>query len=251
MNVEEYTQHQLEDEGVYRAFPIAWTVEEKESGAVSIAFEFGIRSKWHGKEAGWSVDWAPGYFTTNRTWVVKKNGDLNQTAVDNLGKCKLWNGDWDALAGPPPNVFVLVTVGAETYEGKLRYRADWINPDADEPTARGGFAPADPNVLATLRSRFQSKTRAIAGGTGGGPAPAPPTPTPAAPGATPAAPTAPTPARRPAAPAAPGAPSGGAPAPTPAVAPTPATGGFLDPPAAGDLDDPVDPGGLDPGDTPF
>tara|TARA_R110000822_G_scaffold120633_3_gene254139 strand:- start:3566 stop:4315 length:750 start_codon:yes stop_codon:yes gene_type:complete len=244
MNPEEYTQFHLEDEGDYRAFPVAWTVEEKESGAVAIAFEFAIRCKWHGKEQGWSQDWAPGYHTTNRTWIVKKDGSINQAAVDNLAKCKLWNGDWDALAGPPPNVFVLIDVAGETYEGKLRYRANWINPNADEPKARGGsFAPVDTNVLATLRARFQSKTRAIAGGSAPGAAPAPPTATPAAaptPAAPPAAPTAP------AAPAAPGGPPaapGAPPTPTPAVGgpPAAAPGGFIDPPAGGDFDDPIDP----------
>ncbi len=48
MNIEEYTQAELEEEGVFRAFPIQWTVEEKDSGAVAIAFKFCIRASWHG-----------------------------------------------------------------------------------------------------------------------------------------------------------------------------------------------------------
>lgn len=270
MNLEEYAQREWEKEGTYRAFPIAWTLEKKESGAVAIAFKFALHQEWHGKDQGWSVEWAPGYWTTNRTWIVKKDGELNQSAVDNLGKCGLWDGDFDKIAGPVPSVFVLVDIGCETYENKTRYRADWINPNADEPKPRGGFTPTDPNVLAQLRARFQSATRAIAGGAPAGTAPAPPAtpapaPTPAvapaavapaaappetlAPLAAPAplAPVAPTvpqaaPPATPAAPAAPGAPPAPTPAPIAQPQPTPAEE-FLAPPAAGDADDPADPDG--------
>lgn len=201
MNLEDYTQHHLEEEGDFRAFPVAWTVVEKDSGAVGIKFQFAVHQKWHGKEQGWSQEWPPGYYSYNDTWIIgrkDKGGDTNQAAIENLGKCGLWDGDWDKLLGPVPSVFVLISVGSEEYQGKTRYRTDWINPNADEPKPRGGFAPADPNVLAQLRARFQSKTRAIAGGAPAGKAPAPPaTPAPAATPAPVAAP-APTPMTAPA-----------------------------------------------------
>lgn len=282
MNVEEYTQHQLEEEGVFRAFPVAWTVVEKESGSVGIRFQFAIRAKWWGKEQGWSQEWPPGFFLYGEAWVVgrkDKGGDINQAAVENLGKCGLWNGDFDVLTGPVPSVNVLLDVGFETYEGTTRLKVKWINPDAAEPTARGGFAPADPNVLSTLRARFQSKTRALAGGAPAGTAPAPPhvpsptpMPTPApTPGPTPAPTPGPTPAPVQVAPT-------DAPAPQPApivppvvqppqVAPAPqaappavqppqtaqvvppvqplsppiGSGTYVAPPATGAPDDPVDP----------
>ncbi len=285
MNVEEYTQHQVEEEATFRAFPVAWTVVEKDSGSVAIRFQFAIYQKWHGKEQGWSAQWPPGYFSYNDTWIIgrkDKGGDTNQGAIENLGKCGLWDGDWDKIAGPVPSVFVLIDVGPSTYEGKTTYRADWVNANADVPTPRGGFAPADPTVLAQLRARFQSKTRAIAGGAPAGTAPAPPaTPTPAptpavasapltagaapiqaapspAPAASPpatlvplaaappAAPATPqaapqAPAAAPAAPGAPGAPPAPTPAPITQPQPTPAEE-FLAPPAAGNADDPADPG---------
>jgi len=285
MNVEEYTQHQLEEEGVFRAFPVAWTVVEKESGSVGIRFQFAIRHKWWGKEQGWSQDWPPGFFVYGEAWVVRrkdKGGGINQTTVENLGKCGLWNGDFDALQGPVPSVFVLLDIGFETYEGKTSIKTKWINPDAAEPTARGGFAPADPDVLSTLRARFQSQTRAIAGGAPAGTAPAPPNvpalPPMPTPGPTPAPTPGPTPAPVQAAPAQ--APPAVAPAPQPApvappvaqppqpapapqaappaiqppqvappVQPPPVVASsqaFIAPPATGAPDDPVDPD-----DTPF
>lgn len=199
MNLEDYTQRALEEEGQFRAFPVAWTLEPKESGAVAIAFRFAVQAKWHGKD-GWSAEWPPGYFVDNRTWVVKKPvaakdnqaarpAEINQAAVENLSKCSLWNGDFDALAGPVPSVFVIIDVASEVWESKTRFRANWVNPNADEPTARGGFTPADPDVLQQMRARFGSQTRAVAGGKKTGTPSGPPTSVPAPQvGTTPAAP---------------------------------------------------------------
>ncbi len=185
MEIQDYIQNQLEKEGVYRAFPVSWTIEQStknDSQSVAIAFMFAIYSEWWGKDKGdgsdhgWSEEWAPGYFTVNRTWIVKKDGELNSGAINSLAKCGLWDGDWDKFEGPPPNVFVLVDVGSETWEGKLRFRANWINPDAAEPAERGGFKPTDPAMLTAMRARFQQKTKALAGGAPSGGAPAQPQP---------------------------------------------------------------------------
>lgn len=268
MDLDDFRQNPVDEEGTYRAYPVAWTFEEKESGAAAIHFIFAIQQKWHGKEEGWSVAWAPGWFVENRTWVVKKGGkDLNQGALESLGKCDLWDGDFDKLAGPPPQVYVLLDVQSEEYEGKSYMRAAWINPNADEPQARGGFTPADPNLLAAYRARFQNKTRAIVGGNRAGTPPPPPSANPAplsagaaavAPPTAPAAPAAPP--GPPAAPAAPAAPSiqppivpGGvavppqvAPPHVPAPPPMPGP-----PPAAAPPEEPDVPPGIEDEEVPF
>jgi hypothetical protein len=238
---------------------------------VAIAIRFGIVHRWHPNEKQWSQDYPPGFYTEARVWVVKKDGSLNDASVANLQACKLWDGDWDKLAGPPPSVFVHLDVDQETYEGKVRWRANWVNPDADEPRA-GGFSPVDQSLLASLKQRFQGGTRAIAGGARGGQAPAPPPmPTPAVqpplqpavvgapPAVVPAGPPVQPPATRPMPPQAartPPAVSGLAPLPAPVPpmqapaapaaprAPTPLRG-FSDTPAmpyapaGGDADDPM------------
>lgn len=177
MSAQDYIQQPIEEEGVYRAFPVTWTIEKstkEDSQSTAIAFQFAVTQKWHGKEAGWSQEYPPGYYTENRTWIIKKDGLLNDAAIAALAKCGLWDGDFDRLGGPPASVYVLVDVQAETYEGKTRYRAAWVNPNADEPVARGGFQPADTKLLASLRARFQGQTRAIAGGGATGAPAAPP-----------------------------------------------------------------------------
>lgn len=254
MNVEDYTQRPLEDDGVYRGFPVSWTVEpstKEGSESVAIAFRFAVHQKWHPEQKDWSEVWPTGYFVENRTWIVKVDGKPNPGAIESLSKCGLWDGDWDKLAGPVPNVFVLLDVAAETYEGTTRYRANWVNPNADEPKARGSFSPADPDLLASMRQRFQSQTKAIAGGKKGGAAPAPPAPSPAA--APTAAPVAVTPPQQPpTATSASPPPSATPPAISSPVAsqevgaPPAISPPSIHPPAAGTADDPIDIG-----DTPF
>lgn len=180
-SIEHYMQVPLgsdHGEGFYRVFPLAWTVEtakDATSKAVGIAIRYGVYQRWDATERRWSDEWPPGYFVESRSWVVKKDGEVNSGAIENLSKCGLWDGDWDKLSGPcPTGMVVIVDVKAETYEGKTRYRAAWINPNAEEPQARGGFAPVDTNLLSSLRMKFGSKTRAAAGGARTGSPGAPP-----------------------------------------------------------------------------
>ncbi len=226
MSTEQRAQVQLDRAGTFRAYPLSWTVESSDkpdSQSVAIAIQFGIFQQWHPDENGnggqWSQEWPQGYFVYGRSFVVGRDGKTKAGAVEALAKAALWNGDWDALAGTPPNVFVLIEVEPNEFGGKTTYRAAWINPNADVPKPRSGaFAPADESLLASLRARFGGETRAIAGGKPAGHAPAPPAPggatRPAAPSATP---------QRPVAPAgpAPATPATPAPAATPQRPPTP------------------------------
>ena len=216
METEQYAQESINEEGVYRCWPLAWAIERADSGAVAVAIRFAIHQRWHGKEQGWSQDYPIGWYVDARTWIVKKDGSINQNAVASLAKAGLWDGDWDKFEDPtPPNIYVHVTVEAETYEGKTRFRGAWINPDADEPAARGGFAPTDTELLRSLRQRFAGQTKAVAGGKPAGRAPAPPV-QPAA--QQPAAERAQPAERHTAAPGRPaGPPAGGRPEPRPAL----------------------------------
>lgn len=180
MQLEDYCQTKVPNAGIFRAFPLAWTVQEstkEDSRSVAIVFRFGIFQEWHGAERGWSEEWPPGYYAEHFAYVVNREGEIIQGAIDKLVAAGLWDGDWDKLAGPcPQGFFVHLDVGENTYGGKTSYRADWVNPDAPVPQARG-FAPASDKLLANLKARFQQKTRAAAGGRPTGPAPAPPQPT--------------------------------------------------------------------------
>jgi len=220
-------QKEIDREGIFRAFPLAWTLEEpsgkpdkdtqQPSQSQPIAFQFAIYQEW-GKDANgtgaWSDPWPEGYFIYGRQYIIGKTGEMNEGAVKALADAGLWNGEFDEIAGPPRNVMVIVTVERNDYGGKTSYRVSWINANADVPSERTGFKPVDPSVLALTRQRFQQKARAIAGGAKGGRPPAPPggpaaapTPTPPPPPSSPAAPA----AARPAPPSQPRPASGPAP----------------------------------------
>lgn len=237
----ERAQVQLDRAGTFRAYPLSWTVEasdKPDSQSVAIAIQFGIFQQWHPDEKGdgtgqWSQEWPTGYFVYGRSFVVGRDGKTKAGAVEALAKAGLWNGDWDALGGAPPQVFVLIDVEANEYGGKTSYRAAWINPNADAPKPRtGAFAPVDESLLHSLRARFGGETRAIAGGKPAGQAPAPPAPGGAARPATPPAAAAPTPQRTPP-PAGGGAPPATRPAATPPRPPVPGVGSGGVPPTEG------------------
>lgn len=243
MSTEQRAQVQLDRAGTFRAYPLSWTVEpsdKADSQSVAIAIQFGIFQQWHPDESGnggqWSQEWPQGYFVYGRSFVVGRDGKTKAGAVEALAKAGLWNGDWDAIAAAPPQVFVLIDVEANEYGGKTTYRAAWINPNADVPKPRtGAFAPADESLLASLRARFGGETRAIAGGKPAGHAPAPPAPGGAPRPAAPAA--APQPQRPPAPAGAPPASSATPPRPStptpPRTPPVPGAGAGGVPPAEG------------------
>ena len=86
LTLEDFTKHRINEEGTYRAFPVARTVERADSGAVAIAWKFAIAARWHGKADGWSEPYPVGWFVENRTWIVKKD------KVDATGR-KIGDGD--------------------------------------------------------------------------------------------------------------------------------------------------------------
>lgn len=163
--------------GNYRVRPIAWTVQKSprdDSQSTAIRIAYSIVARWDAESEQW-VDWPQGWFVYGQHWIVKRNGQLNESAVRMLRESGVWNGDFSALEDDPPqNVTAIATVAENVYEGNVSYRVDWVDANADAPRTRGGFKPADPELLASLRARFQSQVRAIGGGSPQGTPPAPP-----------------------------------------------------------------------------
>jgi hypothetical protein len=139
---------------------------------------------------------------------------------------------------------VQIVVGQEDYQGKTRFRVQFVNPEDFEGM---GVRKLDADGLGKLQADWGSAFRAkFGGGSGAAPAPASPAPTPAPPAAAPSTPSTsasagaapntasptPAPAPAPVSQAAPAPAAGAAPQPTPQAAPatpqaapTPATGG--------------------------
>lgn len=150
---------------------------------------------------------------TAYVYLEKKDGSINDRAVEDLKKALGWPGDnpfWLEGRGDPPNTGpeqlpdCQVTLDWEEYKGKRSIRVQWINPYDSEG---GGIQHSTDDVRKRVLNRLGPKLRAMAGGTpaakpaanptGNAPARTPPaapaTPPPAA--APPTAPPAAKPAR--------------------------------------------------------
>lgn len=202
--------------GIFRVRPLSWTLEQSEksdSQSVAVAIQYGIVQEYAQPDQGepfWGEAWPPGWCVYGRTYIVKRDGQVNEPAVLALKEAGIWNGDIDAFNASPPDVVAIVTVQENEYQGRVSMRADWLQPNADVPrTGGGGLKPADPGVMASMKSRFGGSFRAIGGAAPSGQAAAPPQP----------------PQGQPAPPQAQQQPAQNAPAPTPAPAPAPAQQG--------------------------
>jgi len=148
----------IDREGIFRCVPHDWWVTKADSGAVAVSLDLDILEQWNG--SSWD-DWTQyGQYTVpGDYWVVKKDGTVNQRTVEQLARSMGWDGNLTSVQGAPPNVLVSVSVKADTYEGKTRYKAGWMNP--------GDFSPrfgAPPEEVTKLSSQFGSLLRAAAAG---------------------------------------------------------------------------------------
>jgi hypothetical protein len=149
----------LDRAGIFKGRPFSWEVQQADSGAVAVAIGFEAIAQYNGD--GWD-DW--GEYETHHCygswWVVKKTGEINQAAVDQLATCLGWNGRLGSVAGAPPDIVVQIKVEEDTYKGTTRYKAGWMNPEDFTPNNYG----ASPDEVRGLEARFGSLLRAAAAG---------------------------------------------------------------------------------------
>jgi hypothetical protein len=147
----------LDRPGIFKARLLNWAVRTAESGAVAITAEYLILSQLDGSE--W-IDWsgAEEHSVFGDTYVVKKDGTVHTSGVEQLVAALGWNGDLRSVVGRPPDVVVQVTVKDEEYQGKKRLKVAWVNP--------GDYTPrpetASDSDVAKLQVRFGSLLRAAA-----------------------------------------------------------------------------------------
>ncbi|MDP3703596.1 MAG: hypothetical protein Q8R78_04350 [Candidatus Omnitrophota bacterium] len=156
---------QIDREGIFRVIPREWWIRTPKaesvalgSAAVAVSLDFDIIEQWDG--ANW-MSWREyeQHTVFGDYWIIKKDRTVNQGTVEQLAMSLGWDGNLESVKGLPPNVVVQVTVKADTYEGKTRYKAGWMNP--------GDFSPrsgAPPEEVTKLSSQFGSLLRAAAAG---------------------------------------------------------------------------------------
>ncbi len=150
----------LDRSGIFRARPLSWSVRPSEtSQSVALSIEFLVLAQLDG--SNWT-SWAE--YEEHRVfgdfYVIKRDGSVNQTMVEQLAGSLGWSGDLRQVGGAAPDVVVQITVKEDAYNGQVRFKADWINPGDHVPQSSG----ASQGEVGTLQARFGSLLRAAAAG---------------------------------------------------------------------------------------
>lgn len=173
---------QIDREGIFKvAAGGQHGLEKADSGAVAVAIKFKITDKLEGND--WQ-DWsAYSYETWARLWIIGKDGNVNEKAIQTLRDILGWDGDLDSVGAERWQLPACqVNVKADTYDGKTKYKAEWINPIDYVPDSRPKSAP--PETVQSLKNQFGAQIRACFGNrplaNTAPPAKAPPLPSPRA-----------------------------------------------------------------------
>jgi hypothetical protein len=159
-------------------------VDKADSKSVAVSFRVLLTAMF---ENGEWVDWSQYEMDAyGDSWIVKKDGTLNERAVNDLMKHCGWDGQFSSVTNltwkPTP---FQVEIKPHVYNGETTYRVEWINAFDSQPGG-GTMGNVDDNKLAELEARFGASLRALGGNVkrnaapaASRPAPPPPRPTPA------------------------------------------------------------------------
>jgi len=148
---------QLDREGVFKATPMQWGINNSEnSQSVALVVVYRILAQF---DAGDWQDWSEyeDHQITGYHYIVKRDGQVNTTTVDNLVQSIGWDGNLDLSAGPP-EVVCQITTENEEYNGKSSLKVKWLNPENFAP----GPKTADAATVKQLAARYGSQLRAAA-----------------------------------------------------------------------------------------
>ena len=97
------------------------------------------------------------FFAFGTFWIIKKDGKPNTMTIEQIVNSLVWTPDFDdVVMTEPPKRTVQITVKADEYGGKTRYKVTWLNPE-DYVPGSGGITESD---LDQLKGRFGSLLRA-------------------------------------------------------------------------------------------
>ena len=158
---------------------------ERQSQSVGIDIQMVVLEMFNHSTNEWEDHSAYQWTARGTVWIIKKDGTPNQESIERFMKASGWTGNPDQILGSAewePLDFGF-NVESETYDGKARYKINWIN--AWDYTPGGVRAMPEAQAIA-LKNKIGSKLRAVAGNVARN-VPKP-TPKPAAPAAPVAAP---------------------------------------------------------------
>jgi hypothetical protein len=150
----------VDREGVFRGVIAEYGTKEFTGGTIAIKFRAELTELYDGEQWHPWTDYQQEVY--GDSFVVKKDGSINEAAVNSLVNHAGWDGTFasvnDATWKPTPCQFKVVS---EEYKGKTYYKVDFINGFDDVPGG-GGLPKIDGQKAKGLDARFGSQLRAIA-----------------------------------------------------------------------------------------
>lgn len=147
----------IQCEGRFKARILDKALRETESGNVEWSADLEC---YQMLQEDW-VDIAPERIKA-RQYLQKKDGSINDHAIDSLKTSLGWDGvdiNW-LQDGTMPDI--QITVGQETYNNRVQFKVQWINPlDWDG----GELKKSDAAGIKAIAAKIGSKLRALSGGT--------------------------------------------------------------------------------------
>lgn len=161
----------LDRDGRFMAKPIEWAIEKEkaDSKSVGVRVTFAIGDT-PGTAQYVDGQWQPWeeyekHVINGRWYPIKKDGTVNQMAIEQLVRALGWNGNLAWFKNPPmpETELVQITVKTETYTGndgsqKSGRKATWMDPKDYVPT----FGGASDDDVDSLQGRYGSLLKAAA-----------------------------------------------------------------------------------------
>lgn len=135
---------------------------ERQSQSVGIDIQMAVLEIFNSATNEWEDHSQPGWVARGTVWIIKKTGEPNEETIQRFMKASGWTGNPDQILGAAewePLDFGF-NVEGETYEGKERFKINWINPWDYTP---GGVRAMAADQAAALKNKIGSKLRVVAG----------------------------------------------------------------------------------------
>lgn len=148
--------------GNFQARILEYALKKASEGeAVAVALKVHLLSMWNPDTESWD-EWDVYMMTAiGDQWIIKKDGTLNNRACESLVRCCGWDGTLESISEKTwEPIDCQVKIGVDTYNGKTRFRIDWINAFDSIP---GKFEELPPDKVQSLSQQFGSQLRALAG----------------------------------------------------------------------------------------
>ena len=161
-------------EGTYKARVKNHWLEESKEGKPVVVLELELLTIFHTApdgRTGWAK--APELPAEIKSWQypIKKDGTVNQTAIDQLESALMWDATEGIAAfqlddGDVTDGFIGTELQAvlknDTYNGETKLKVQWLNPATADPTKSSQGQKADPATVQNLAAQYDGMIAASA-----------------------------------------------------------------------------------------